>query len=104
ELTDGYVPTGIIPMLALAVKADMTADVADLLRVGLLTTQDGGYDLHGFLHWQESRADVDARRQAGRIAGRRSGEVRRAMRGLNDSLNDPLNDPLENRSTISERN
>src|SRR5437588_204444 len=72
ELTDGYVPTGVVPMLALAVKADMTADIADLLRVGLLTTHDGGYALHGFLHWQESRADVDARRQAGRIAGRRS--------------------------------
>lgn len=84
ELSDGYVPAGIVPILALAVRADAKADLADLLRVGLLTERDNGFDIHGFLHWQDSAAEVATRREtwreAGRVAGIRSGEVRRAKR------------------------
>lgn len=68
-LTDGHLPTAWVPgRLRPAVPALITA--------GLWTPNDNGWELHDYLDWQQSRAEVEALRKQRSEAGRRGGRAR----------------------------
>jgi hypothetical protein len=73
---DGFVPLSIVR------RYDGETEAAELVRVGLWRTVEGGFQFHDWAVYQPSKADVDAKREARAEAGRRggvkSGEARRA--------------------------
>lgn len=63
HLTDGFIPAGILPSLAPGVR-NGKALAAKLVGVNLWHAAEGGYQIHDFLDWNPSRADVQAQRRA----------------------------------------
>jgi hypothetical protein len=68
-LTDGFIPTAQVPRLA--AMPGYRAAAARLVAVGLWEPTEGGYVIHDYLEYQESRSSVEQRRQADRL--RKSG-------------------------------
>jgi hypothetical protein len=102
NLSDGFVPSYTVAAVAPLVKANRRLDLAELLRVGLLTNAPGGFEITDFLAWNDSRQDVEARSKAGQIAGLRSAEVRRARRSTERSVEPTVERSVE-RSVNRER-
>lgn len=87
-LSDGYLPRRIIPVLA-GLPAKAAFRLADaLVRAtgpnspsGLFESTEGGYIVHDFLQYNQSRKEVERLREvkasSGRTGGLRSGEARR---------------------------
>lgn len=79
QLTDGFVPTHMVP--SLGNRAQATA----LVKAGVWLDEEGGYRFHDWLNYQPSAAEVEADRaskheakvQAGRAGGVASGIARR---------------------------
>lgn len=63
NLTDGHIPKAAIPMLLAEARVTRAA-VKPLVERGVWTVHDGddGYNVHDYLKYQESRADVQQRR------------------------------------------
>lgn len=88
--TNGFIPVAALSRLSVSRKAAGLA--ATLVDVNLWETAAGGWDVHDYLHYQPSRADVgeaDARRytakaEAGRLGGLASGVARRKHKPSND--------------------
>ncbi len=77
-LTDGKVPRATVSkLMGHVISADQAIALADqLVAVGLWEKAAGGYEIHDFLHYNDSREQVLARRQkeAARKAAYRSGK------------------------------
>jgi hypothetical protein len=65
QLTDGYLPEGVLPVLAPHVT-DPTKAADTCCTVGLLRRVDGGYEVPDYLDYNPSRAKVIAEREAAR--------------------------------------
>ncbi|MBN1461390.1 MAG: hypothetical protein JXA57_17820 [Armatimonadetes bacterium] len=78
QLTDGYVPGGQVRRLAGQPVEKLTRE---LVRVGLWEPADGGYQIHDYLDYNPSKAQVMAERkrksEGGRRGGLASGRARR---------------------------
>ena len=61
-LTDGFIPSGMVPRLVAGMPGWKKA-VAQLVLLGLWQEVEGGYAIHDYLDFQESRADVERKRQ-----------------------------------------
>jgi hypothetical protein len=73
HLTDGFVPAGKVPrLLDLPAWRKVAGTLVD---AGAWDEVDGGYQLHDYLHYQPSRAEVEADRAKARdrMRRRRSG-------------------------------
>lgn len=72
QRTDGFVPQDTAVLIAS--KKDIDAAIT----AGMLYAVEGGYQIHDYLKYQPSKADIEASLAAarGRMRSRRSGEVR----------------------------
>lgn len=70
QLTDGFVPTAAVAQMG------RIRDAATLVRVGLWQQVPGGYEIHDYLRYQPSRAEVEDRRQRDREAKVAGGRAR----------------------------
>lgn len=61
HLTDGFIPKAILPGLALNLTQP-EKHAKSLVAVNLWHVADGGYQVHDFLDWNPSRAEVNAQR------------------------------------------
>jgi hypothetical protein len=75
QLTDGFIPAGAIPMLSAWAKIEANAQAIayHLLEAGLWENSANGYQIHDFLDWNMSKADVLAMKAARSEAGKRGG-------------------------------
>lgn len=88
QLTDGFIPNSILMQLYLWAKIPLEANAeakAQAIASRLVEHEfwhvvDGGYQVHDFLDWNPSRADVMALREARSEAGKRGGEHSAAAR------------------------
>lgn len=76
--TDGFIPTGAVPALAVGLDP---AGPEDLVRVGLWEKTEGGYTIHDFLKYNFSKAEIVAAREKKREAGRAGGLASAQARG-----------------------
>ena len=122
HLTDGFVPRAQVARLVNfdGMLVDYAGDDGDarlaheptayemaevLVDVGMWEERRGGYLIHDFLHFQPSRADVEAlkkvKKDAGRIGGIRSGESRSGKQSTapaNQTGSTSEAEPKQNRS------
>lgn len=76
HLTDGFIPEGKVPtLLNLDGLGDWREVLSALLREGIWERVDGGYQVHDYLDYQPSRAQVLAEREQKREAGRKGGQA-----------------------------
>ena len=110
HLTDGLVPEGVIHYIGMS-----NAEVIELVQSGLwLEADDGGYLFHDWHHYQPSREEVEAKRQANRDAvarhrqKKRSGNARvmdyKPMSNavVIDPRPDPTPTPLKDSSSLAD--
>lgn len=82
QLSDGFIPTEALPMIG--VVRGFSRLVETLIEVGLFDRVDGGYRVHDYHDYNETReeaqhrkADLSAKRaRAGRLGGLKSGAIR----------------------------
>lgn len=83
ELTDGFVQSRVVPALAgLAGLADPSAASDELVASGLWEASPLGYQVHDYLEYNPSRAEVLAEREKAKVRMQRtrcSGEVRKNL-------------------------
>jgi 5-methylcytosine-specific restriction endonuclease McrA len=60
HLTDGFIPAGMVVSLTGCGHREAKRHAATLVTVGLWHETKDGYQVHDFLDWNPSRADVDA--------------------------------------------
>ena len=82
QLTDGFIPAGVLPMLAAwsKIEANAQAIASHLLDAGLWEMSTNGYQIHDFLDWNLSKADVLELKANRSEAGRRGGQASVAKR------------------------
>src|SRR5437588_10321838 len=83
NLTDGYIPTGIVPSLCRGFERQANKVIAKLVDSHLWEpVQSAGYHITNFHPDQPTRAEVEARRavrqEAGRLGGIHYGVARRS--------------------------
>ena len=75
--TDGFVPNGAVRTVSPTYRPGL---LSELVARGLWLRKPGGYQIHDFLRFQLSKAQLDdlkrRRSDSGRLGGLRSGEVR----------------------------
>lgn len=84
QLSDGFIPLEALPMLGVA--SGVKGLTARLVRVGLFDVAEGGYLVHDYHHYNDTRAEAFDRRlklskvrsDAGRIGGLHSAATRKA--------------------------
>lgn len=76
NMTDGFIPTPILPRLSLLDDAD--TPMKELVSTGLWHAIDGGWAVHDYLKYQRSKAQVLGDREAAAERTRRARERRRA--------------------------
>jgi hypothetical protein len=91
QLTDGFIPAGVLVMLCIWAKIPIEANpqasaqaiASRLLEHGFWEEAEGGYMIHDFLDWNISRDEAlalkDARSEAGRRGGKASVAKRQAL-------------------------
>jgi hypothetical protein len=98
-LTDGFVSDKAVRCFGFSGKGAKYA--ARLVEKGKWTRVDGGYEIVGYLEWNPSKAEVDAKfqrkQEAGRLAGLASG---RARTKTNQLVRRSFN---QNRTTLVQR-
>lgn len=93
QLSDGFIPEEAIPMLGVLKGAKPLAD--RLVEVGLFDRAEGGYVVHDYHDYNDTREEAQQRRgdlsgkraMAGRLGGLRSAEVRRVAAEANKQAN-----------------
>lgn len=91
QLTDGFIPASVLPILALWAKlpteANAQAIASRLVEHRYWELVDGGYMVHDFLDWNMSKVEIltlrEARAKAGKAGGERSGAARKALAEAN---------------------
>lgn len=82
-VSDGFVEdTRIARLTPLGSRARQRCD--DLVRVGLMEREEGGYRLHDWLHYQPSSSDVTRDREAARVRQKRARDEARKQRESRD--------------------
>src|SRR5574340_666296 len=81
QLTDGFIPSGALPMLFAWAKlsdgqANAKAIAKQLVEHSYWENAENGYKIHDFLDWNLSREEVIARREERSASGRRGGQAR----------------------------
>ena len=99
-LTDGHIPEPIVSKLT-GLPRHQTRDLVDrLVKAGLWDLADGGYQVHDYLDYQPTRAQVVASRAETHDAKVRAGRSGAAKRWQTDSklqsklIADPIADPI----------
>ena len=95
QLTDGFVSDQVLPMIGIP-GGPRTQRLADtLVKAGLFDRVQGGYQIHDYLAFNETRAEAMARKDTGReqrrLAGISSGRSRRVERTVNEPVDGSLN-------------
>lgn len=112
QLTDGFVPTMVVPILAAPMHGYVwvgedgvnptPADVADsrwhnlaetLVFAGLWEVVDNGWRIVNYLDHQPSRVEVEARKERARENGRKGGRAKAETRLPNPTANPGANPP-----------
>lgn len=76
-LTDGFIPASVAPRLMnLEGLANPEDVIQRLVNAGVWIPVDGGFQIHDYLEYQPSRAQVEAVRKKRVEAGRRGGQAR----------------------------
>ena len=83
QLTDGFIPCGVLVMLCIWAKIELDANpqaIAQAIASRLVEHKywefaDNGYMVHDFLEWNPSKAEVLALKEARSAAGRRGGQI-----------------------------
>jgi DnaD/phage-associated family protein len=86
QLTDGFIPAGVVALLAvwskLPIEANAQAIASLLVEHKYWDVVEGGYNVHDFLDWNMSKEEVlilkSARTEAGRAGGIKSAAKRQA--------------------------
>ena len=83
EGTDGLIPGPVVPTLTAAPRGKRLIDaIQELLDAGVWDLRDNVYQIHDYLDWNISAAELAKRRadkvSAGQAGGKRSGEQRRS--------------------------
>lgn len=88
QLTDGFIPEEMLPILCLYAFIDPSKTLAPasgssaskslapasiLLEIGLWHVVEGGYEIHDYMDFNASKQEIDQERQRKRIAGRKGG-------------------------------
>lgn len=60
QLTDGFVSNAVLPMIGIAGVAKARRLANTLVEVGLFDIVDGGFQIHDYLDWNDSAAQVRA--------------------------------------------
>lgn len=120
QLTDGFIPVGVLPMLCIWAKISVANDVAIAKQVpevcySIATrlvehcyweNAEGGYQIHDFLEYNPSREEVLELRNARKEAGRRGGLAKAlafAKQKPSKSSSKTLAKPYQNSSKIVPR-
>lgn len=82
QLTDGFIPAGVLMMLCIWAKIEFEANAQasaqaianHLIEHGYWENAKGGFQIHDFLDWNPSRAEILALREARSEAGKRGGQ------------------------------
>lgn len=99
-LTDGFIPSGVVKRLA---DLDDPAAQADrLVCVGLWDACDGGYQVHDYLEYQQSKAHIEAVSRIRAEVGSRGGK-QKASNLLERSYNQPASKTLAKSKQNSSR-
>jgi hypothetical protein len=78
QMTDGVIPAHTLPLIgALCGVSDVAKAASDLVDVGLWNNHVDGWEIHGFLEWQESKEDRDAWLESERERKRQAREAKR---------------------------
>lgn len=84
HLTDGHIPARKLPMLTGMALAEAQKVARALVQAGIWEPAEGGYAIHDFLVYNQSKEQVEAIREvrssAGKIGGAKRGEQLRAAR------------------------
>jgi hypothetical protein len=91
-LTDGHVPSKIARVIA----GESRGALAALVRSGLWAECPGGYQIHDYLEYNPSRAEVLEKREKDRI--RKGGDSARNSTGVDEASNAPDPVPIPSRS------
>lgn len=70
-LSDGFIPSRVTSRVSDVDDPDPQASVTALVAAGLWLEVEGGYQVHDYLEWQQSAADVEKHREDGRIRQQR---------------------------------
>lgn len=73
QRTDGFMPAEAIPQIAPRSTASTTQE---LVKAGLWERRNGGYQIHDFLDYQPSQADLEERQRQKSRAGQRGADSR----------------------------
>lgn len=74
-LTDGFVPTEVVPTLT-RIRSHVEPSVKALIKLGIWMPVEGGFVIHDFLEYQPSKAKVLAERKRKASAGQAGGLAR----------------------------
>lgn len=106
-LTDGFIPTNTIKMLAADTAiSSVRKAVGDLVKSGLWTEVDDGYQIHDYLAYNESAQKVQAKKDAARdrMNKRRSQNEQRSsddVRANNDVRSREVREPTTTTTTTT---
>ena len=87
QRTDGTITESAMRRVV-AHRMDVDAELAELVRVGVLERTEDGYRVHGYLEWQRSREEIEAATEQRRQAGLKSAEARRAKSTKTQDIQD----------------
>lgn|SRR5574340_128574 len=110
QLTDGFIPSGALPMLFAWAKlsdgqANAKAIAKQLVEHSYWENAENGYKIHDFLDWNLSREEVIARREERSASGRRGGQARaKALAKQQPKLNRSKTVPSTSTSTLINNN
>lgn len=90
QLSDGFVPSGIVPALG-----GNHEDVGALVEAGLWHVTEGGWQFHDWAEYQPTRAQLEAEREATRERVAKHREQRR-MNGNSNGVGNGVTTPVSN--------
>jgi DnaD/phage-associated family protein len=94
QLTDGFIPVGVLVMLCTWAKIPLDANpqaiaqaiASHLVEHNFWHSVEGGYQVHDFLEWNASKEEVTALKNARSEAGRRGGQKSSAQKTQSEAL------------------
>lgn len=76
-LTDGFIPQAVAPrLLYFEGLAEPGEVIGRLIEAGIWIEVEGGYQIHDYLEYQPSKADIEATREQRREAGKKGGKAK----------------------------
>jgi hypothetical protein len=103
HLTDGFVATGALPILAMDGPKKAEALAQRCVTAGLFDRVDGGYRVHDFLDWNDSAATVRARRAANAERVKKHANKRVSNGGTNALVTQAVTTPSSSSSSVPKK-